>query len=220
MFNAIHDKAGKRLIVTADNESRADLADAYRRGGYYYAEGEIAEGLRDLYEPRGADDTPDAWLSDAPYMIDCDGIAYADNGETPVYIGTPIFAFPDYCTIDPWARLKNTGRVEFVEMDWNDVAEIHAYTRPEVESYFTGGANEGLAVHVDPVTFRDIGGHDIAANWPEFARQSEPDRFDPGLYFWRDGRRFGPYSTSPRGILNAERDGMRFPSRDEARAAA
>lgn len=209
MINAHHDKAGKRLILTADNASRAELADAYRRGGYRYAEGVVAEGLHEAYEPRDADDTPDAWCSDAPYLIDCDGIAYADNGETPVYIGTPIFAFPDYAVIDPWARLRDCGRVIFDEIEWNAVEEIHAYTRPEVQAFFPGGEKEGRLLHVDPVTFRNVGGADIAANWPELTDKWEPDRVDPGLYFWKGGRRFGPYSTSPRGVLNAERDGAR-----------
>lgn len=214
-FNARHDKAGKRLIITASNEGRAELADAYRRGGYRYAEQVIAEGFHEAYEPRDADDTPDAWLSDAPYLIDCDGIAYADNGETPVYIGTPIFGFLDYAVVDPWETLKNTGRVEFTECEWNPVEEIHAYTRPEVQSYFPGGENEGRLLHVDPVTFRDCGG-DIAANWPELARESGLDQVDPGLYFWRGGKRFGPYSTSPASYLRAERDGARTDWREVA----
>jgi hypothetical protein len=42
---------------------------------------EIAEGLHEAYEPWDADDAPDAWLCSAPFMIDCDGISYPDNGQ-------------------------------------------------------------------------------------------------------------------------------------------
>jgi hypothetical protein len=53
---------------------------------------------------------------------------------------------------------------------------------------------------------------DILRAWPELARDEyEPDRLEVGLYFWKDGKRFGPYATSPRGVCDMERDGAITP---------
>jgi hypothetical protein len=217
MFNAKHDKAGKRLIITASNEGRAALAECYRRAerpnacsGHYYAESELMEAFRDYYEIVAADDAPDAWLCSCPFIIDADGIEYPDNGERPVLWGTPMFAFPNYALEDEWETLKNTGRVIFEEVEWNDTPPP-PLTKAEIESHFTGGAREGFLLYVDPVRFPDATEEQIASAWPELARSLdyEPDRVDCGLYFWKRGKRFGPYSTSPRGVCNAERDGCR-----------
>lgn len=214
MFDAKHDKAGKRLIITASNAGRAELAEAYRRAanggasGHYYAEGVLAEYFHDYYELVSADDAPDAWLCDCPFIIDADGIDYADNGQRPVRWGTPLFAFRDYVFIDEWEQLKNTGRVEFEEIEWGDPPA--PLTRREIESHMTGGEREGRLLYVDPVRFPGATEEQFARAWPELARSDyEPDRVDCGYYFWKGGRRFGPYATSPRGVVDAERDGAR-----------
>lgn len=208
LFNARHDKAGKRLIITASNDGRAELADAYRRGGYRDAEGTIAEGLHEAYEPRDADDAPDAWLCDAPFMIDCDGIAYPDNGQFIVYAGTPVFYFPNYMVEDPWETLKNTGRVIWTEVVY-DMPEPLGIE--ELKSYLPGGSREGQAVWIDPARFPGASSEDILRAWPELVNEYEPDRLDPGLYFWKDGKRRGPYATSPRGVCDMRNNGVITP---------
>lgn len=215
MFNAHHDKAGKRLIVTASNAGRSELADAWRRGGHPYAESVIYEAFMDYYEPTSADDTPDAWLCSAPFIIDADGIEHPDNGEKPVLWGTPIFVFPNYVFESEWETLKNKGRVEFEEVEWGDTPP--PLTKAEIESHFTGGVREGHLLYVDPIRFPGADEESITRAWPELARSPdyEPDRVDCGLYFWKAGKRFGPYSTSPRGVCNAERDGCYVPRRDK-----
>lgn len=96
------------LIFLADNEGRADLAYAFREGGYPRAEScvldhIIGNGLESLApEEIGA-------LTDAPIFGDDIGrddahnITQADN----------VFWFPDYCVRDPWEELRNKGRVSF-----------------------------------------------------------------------------------------------------------
>jgi hypothetical protein len=215
MFDAKHDKDGKRLIITASNKGRAELAEAYRHAermkgsGHYYAESVLMDYFHDYYEFVPADDAPDAWLCSCPFVIDADGIEYPDNGERPVLWGTPIFAFTDYVFVDEWEKLKNTGRVIFEEVEWGEAPP--PLTKAEIESHMTGGAREGFLLYVDPVRFPDASEEQIARAWPELARslEYEPDRVDCGLYFWKAGKRFGPYSTSPRGVCNAERDGCR-----------
>lgn len=219
MINAKVNEAGN-LVITADNESRAELAEIYREGrGHPGAESLIFEALQDVYEPTPADDTPDAWLCSAPFMIDCDGILYTDNGAKPVLWGTPIFTFRNYVFEDEWETLKNCGRVEWQRVEWG---EKPAPLAPEfIARHFPGGDREGVALWVDPVHFPGADYDAVLTAWPEFARgEYEPDSWDAGIYFWRDGDRFGPYATSPRGIVDAERDGARFepatPSPDPA----
>jgi len=200
MINAIHDKAGHRLVITADNESRSELADAYRRGGYYYAESYIAESLHEAYEPWDADDAPDAWLCSAPFMIDCDGISYPDNGQKVVYSGTPVFYFPNYMIEDPWETLKNTGRVIWTQVTYDTPDPLGI---EEMKSYLPGGSREGVAVWIDPARFPGASDEDILRAWPELINEWEPDRLEVGLFFWKEGKRFGPYATSPRGVCDA-----------------
>jgi hypothetical protein len=204
LFNARHDKAGKRLIVTASNDGRAELADAYERNGYRGAEDTLAEYFHEAYEIREADDAPDAWLCSAPFMIDCYGISYPDNGQLVVYAGTPVFYFPHYMVEDPWETLKNTGRVIWTEViyDTPDPLGIE-----ELKSYLPGGSREGQAVWFDPARFPGASSDDILRAWPEFASEYEPDRLEPGLYFWKGDQRFGPYATSPRGVCDAREAG-------------
>lgn len=205
MFNARHDKERGTLTITASNEGRAELADAYRRGGYRYAEQVIAEGLHEAYEPWDADDAPDAWLCSAPFMIDCDGISYPDNGERVVYAGTPVFYFPNYVVEDQWETLKNTGRVVWTQVIYDTPDPLSI---AEMESYLPGGSREGQAVWIDPARFPDATDDQILKAWPELVGEYESDRLDPGLYFWKNGNRYGPYATSPTGVLNAEKAGM------------
>ena len=76
MINARIDKARHVLILTADNEGRAALKDAYERGGYPYAEGEVAEALHEAYEFVPPENIPGA-MTDAPILVDCDYLLYA-----------------------------------------------------------------------------------------------------------------------------------------------
>jgi hypothetical protein len=173
----------------------------------------IFEELHEAYEPCDAADAPDAWLCDAPFMIDCDGIAYPDNGEKVVYFGTPIFYFPNYMVEDPWETLKNRGRVEWQQVEYEQPDPLSI---AELKSYLPGGSREGQAVWIDPVRFPNATEEQVVRAWPELSRDSyDPDRIDPGLYFWKGGRRFGPYATSPTGVLNAERDGAVQPPKPE-----
>jgi hypothetical protein len=212
MFNARHDKERGLLIITASNDGRAELAAAYndpKYGGYSRAEGVIAEGLHEAYEPWDADDAPDAWLCSAPFMIDCDGISYPDNGQRVVYAGTPVFYFPNYMVEDPWETLKNKGRVIWTQVfyDKPDLLSIE-----ELKSYLPGGSREGQAVWIDPARFPpEATEESILKAWPELINEWEPDRLEVGLFFWKGGKRFGPYATSPRGVCDMERDGVVTP---------
>lgn len=97
------------LLLTADNESRAELADAYRADGYPRAESYVGEALHEKWEfirPEtiGA-------LTDAPILAECDGIDRDEDGEI-INVGRVAW-FPDYAIRDPWEELKNTGKVAF-----------------------------------------------------------------------------------------------------------
>lgn len=218
MINARHDKAGRRLIITADNDGRAALADAYRSGGYRGAESEVAQAFHEAYELRDADDTPDAWLTSAPFIIDADGVNYCDNGQFTVWEGTPIFQFPDYAVEDPWETLKNRGRVEWPEVTADPEEYPAPPSRAFIESHFTGGSREGVLIWIGAMTFPGVEYDAVPKAWPELTREDDPESWDCGLYFWRDGRRHGPFSNSPRGVIDAENAGGRFepkpPSRD------
>lgn len=217
MINAHHDKAGRRLILTADNESRAALADAYRRNGWHGMESEVAEALHEAYLPVGADDAPDAWLCDSPFLIDADGVNYCDNGQLTVWESNPIFQFPDSAIRDPWEELKNRGRTEFVEVTAEPDPDYLPPSPRFIRSHFTGGAREGVIIWIGETTFPGLSYQEVLRRWPELARYpDDPESgWDCGLYFWRNGQRFGPYSSSPRGTLDAEKDGGRFAPRPE-----
>jgi hypothetical protein len=103
-----------RLILTSDNTSRADLKEAYARGGYYAAESVVAENLHEIFDFIPPENI--AALTDAPILADAGGVDWPDSGEGP--IPSPdcrVFWFPSYAIRDPWQQLKNTGRVEFDE---------------------------------------------------------------------------------------------------------
>jgi hypothetical protein len=210
VINAKHDKAAGRLIITAGNKGRAELAEAFERG-YYHVQSFLAEWFHEAYELRDADDAPDAWLCSAPFMIDCDGISYPDNGQLVVYAGTPVFFFPNYMIEDPWETLKNTGRVVWTQVAYDkpDLLSI-----PELESYLPGGSREGQAVWIDPARFPpEATEESILKAWPELCRcpEYEPDRLEVGLFFWKDGKRHGPYATSPRGVCEMQEAGVITP---------
>ena len=98
------------LKITADNEGRWDLKEAYTSkygGGYQKAEGEVIDALHDQFhfilpEWVGA-------LTDAPILAD--DLTIEDNGDIS-FVGDTWW-FPDYQVTDPWEVLKNTGRVIF-----------------------------------------------------------------------------------------------------------
>ena len=97
------------LLLTADNESRAELADAFRNGGYHYAEHIVAEELHEKWEFIGA--SVIGALTDAPIVTKCDELYHNDDGDI-IAVGKVAW-FPDYMVRDPWAELRNCGRVAF-----------------------------------------------------------------------------------------------------------
>jgi hypothetical protein len=98
------------LVIKASNSVRAALADAYRSRGYYAAEFRVAEHLHEVMyfippENIGA-------LTDSPILSP--DVEYPDDARGPVPYGdTPVYWFPNYMVQDPWAELRNTGRVVF-----------------------------------------------------------------------------------------------------------
>lgn len=113
MINVTYDSKSHILILTADNEGRADLKSAYSSQGYYGAETTVSEALHEAYEFIEPEDI--GALTSAPILVDCDHLAYPDNGDRVVIEGARIFWFPNYAVTDPWEVLKNTGRVVFTE---------------------------------------------------------------------------------------------------------
>lgn len=97
------------VLLTADNESRAELADAYRYGGYYRAESYVAEQLHERWEFVRPEEV--GALTDSPIIAECDGIDRNDDGDLTA-VGKVAW-FPRYELDDPWASLRNTGRVVF-----------------------------------------------------------------------------------------------------------
>lgn len=111
MIRAI--KTGGALLITADNESRADLAEAFRRGGYPRAESEALEGLHERYswvqpETIGA-------LTEAPILVANDDLIYPDDAHPHPSADAAVYWFPDYCIRDPWRELADKGRVVFTK---------------------------------------------------------------------------------------------------------
>ena len=105
---------GNRLIITADNESRADLADVMSRD--CHAEMLVADELHEKWEFIAPEVV--GALTDAPILTNADELEYNDDGDI-IGVGTVAW-FPDYAILDPWAALRNTGRVVF------DIAEDNA----------------------------------------------------------------------------------------------
>lgn len=102
---------GARLILTADNEARAELAEAYRRDGYRGAEDLLADwgfnGANGGLQFLPPEKIPEA-MTDMPLLAEW--THEDDDGAT---IFGPVWGFPDYCILDPWAILRDRGRVEF-----------------------------------------------------------------------------------------------------------
>jgi len=210
MISATYDAKRHRLVIKASNAGRFDLADAYANGGYQRAESVVAECLRDTYELIDAGHVPGA-LTDAPVIVPSDGLYQPDNGQTILGDSCRVFWFPGYAIEDPWQTLRNRGHVEFEEASpYEPDPRIPAVPR-DFDSYLPGGEREGCAVW--------IGEGATAQVVPECAREDCPDLVDPGLYFWRDGRRFGPYGAGAIGCQALERDGGKFwqPSKPDTR---
>ena len=98
---------GNKVVIRADNESRADLADCYRAGGYPRAEQTVIEELHDRWMWLNPEDI--GALTSAP--IFGNDVSYDDNGNV-TEIGV-IAWFSDYCIRDPFRELANHGRVVF-----------------------------------------------------------------------------------------------------------
>lgn len=95
------------LIITADNEARSDLKQAFERGGYYAADGCLREYLvNGGLEPLSPDLI--CALTEMPLFAEW---CLDDDGSVTVW--GPVYGFPAYMVFDPWERLKNTGRVIF-----------------------------------------------------------------------------------------------------------
>lgn len=215
MINVKIDSARHVLILTADNEGRAALKDAYGRGGYYNAEGEVAEALHEAYEFVRPENVPGA-LTDAPILVDCDFLEHPDNGDLIIRDGAAIYWFPDYMVTDPFDQLKNTGRVEFVEgRPFADTITPPPPLKPEfIRSHFPGGDRQGCVIWIGDWSFpKSLPYLDVTSEYPELARSAEyePDSWDTGAYFWdHKGRRHGPFNGGCDGYYKAEKAGGKF----------
>lgn len=226
MINAHYDPVRHVLRLTADNESRTELADAYALGGYPRAESLVAEGLHEAYEFFPPENIPGA-LTDAPILVDCDHIGYPDSGDRIAYDGALIFWFPDYMVTDPFELLKNRGYVEFPEATphASDMPRPAPYTREFIESHLPGGDREGVAIWIGNWSFPESWSYDdVLSEYPFLCRSAkyEPDSWDVGLYFWQGGdrndpeggKRHGPYNGGAEGCYKVERDGGTFRERE------
>jgi len=107
-------REGERLIITANNAARVEIKGGYEsrwNPGYQGAEsvmGDLgfngANGGLSFLEPERI---PEA-MTDMPLLAEW---TIDDDGGTSIW--GEVWGFTDYCIIDPWARLKDTGRVEF-----------------------------------------------------------------------------------------------------------
>lgn len=203
-IDARYDAARHVLVLTASNEGRATLREAYARGGYRYAESEIAEAFHEAYEFIDAGHIPGA-MTDAPILADCDGVVTCDNGAVVVLESARVFAFMDYMLVDPFEQLKNTGRVEFPAA-FNPEPQSLPLPR-DLESYIDG-ERQGCAVFLGELANEDT--------VPEIA--DEYGQAFPGWYFWSDGRRFGPFGTGAVGwseLLDAGGKPLPGPDKDQ-----
>jgi hypothetical protein len=198
MISATYDAKRHRLIIRASNAGRANLADAYRTRQYLGAESLVAECLHEVYEFVDAGHVPGA-MTDAPILVPSEGLYWPDNGQTILGDSCRVFWFPGYMVECPWETLLNRGRVEFEEATpYEPDPNIPAVPR-DFDSYLTGRPREGCAVWIgEQATVQAV---------PECAREDAPDMVDPGLYFWRDGRRHGPYGAGAIGCQDLEKDG-------------
>lgn len=200
MIKARYDSKRHALVITADNAGRRDLADAFRLGGYNRADSEVAEWLLENYELCDPAHIPGA-MTDAPILVEAANVARPDNGQVILYEACRVFWFPNYMVQCPWETLLDKGRVVFDEAE-PYVALKSPPVPPHFESYLPGGEREGCAVWV--------GDNATVTTTPELARDDDPDLVDPGLYFWKDGARHGPYGAGAIGCQDLEKDGGKF----------
>ena len=205
MIGATYDSKRHVLVITASNAGRSDLADRManarpQSSPYYYAESMVAEWLHEAYEFVDPGHVPGA-MTDSPILVDSDYTFIADNGQRVIMESARVFWFPNYMVTCPWETLRNRGRVEFEEATPYESPKSPAVP-PHFESYLPGGPRQGCAVWVgDAATVETT---------PELARDDyNPDLGDPGLYFWRDGERFGPYGAGAIGLGDLEKHGGR-----------
>lgn len=210
MIQARYDAARKTLVITAANEDRAALADAYtgEHGGYQAAESLVGEALHEAYDFVRPEDVPGA-LTDAPILVESDGIAYPDNGEVIVLPLAKVFWFPNYAITDPWEVLKNTGRVEFNLGGPDDPDEPAPPLFPtDLADYLPGGARVGEGFYLG-----GDGTGDVAA-LPDTLRTLldeltySRDLIDPGYYFVKGAALRGPYPPTFPGMDHALKAGM------------
>lgn len=98
------------VLLTADNESRAELADLLRGDfGYSRAEQYVGEELHEKWEFIAPEVV--GALTDSPILAECDGLRVNDEGEI-TEVGNVAW-FPDYAVRDPWVELRNRGRTVF-----------------------------------------------------------------------------------------------------------
>ena len=215
MIDAKYIAERRVLRLTADNESRSDLKDAYERGGYYYAEMAVSEGLHEAYEFVPPENVPGA-LTDAPILVDCDDLEYPDNGDRIIRDGARVFWFPNYMVEDPFESLKNRGYVEFREADPypDEIERPSPLKREFIESHFPGGDRQGIAIWIGEWSFPADWDYDrVVEEYPQLARSEtyEPDSWDTGCYWWdHKGNRHGPYNGGADGYMKAQQDGARF----------
>lgn len=98
------------LRFIANNDDRADLAYAYKEGGYPRAESTVI----DLVVGNGLDFVlPEhiGALTDSP--IFAEGFFFDDDNNPHLEDDAKVWWFPDYAIRDPWAELRNKGRVDF-----------------------------------------------------------------------------------------------------------
>ena len=207
-----------KLVLIADNEGRAEIAENYRlKRGYRGAEQIVAEALHECFEFVAPEYIPGA-LTDAPILVACDDLGYPDNGECVITPSAPIFWFPNYMVEDPFETLKNRGRVAFDEAEpyeWKPTAPMLPV---DLERYLPGGDKQGFAFLINEGVeryaypkFRDVPAMQGQYNDPD-------DGIFPGVYFFdRDGDLRGPYSPGAGGLIHLERDGGRLESRERER---
>lgn len=101
------------LKVTADNETRAEIADLMSRGRNYWSimadlfEDHACNGSYTHFDAGNAD--PFVGLTSAQCIAE--SLSYDDNGEAE--IDGDFWYFDEYAIRDDLAELKNTGRVVY-----------------------------------------------------------------------------------------------------------
>lgn len=209
-INAVHDQERRKLVITASNAGRAELADALK-GGYREAQDLIADYFHEAYEPIDAGDVPGC-LTSAPMWVDADDIARPDNGETILLPNARVFYFANYMLESEWDTLRNTGRVELdLVPDNPDYVPPPAYP-DDFADFLPGGPRQGEGFWIGRTASDDR--NDL----PEplrsiFCRSINDGRdlIDPGVYFiGRDGETLkGPYAQTWPSIGRAAQDGMK-----------